>query len=115
MDIINFDPEFPICQVSTNLPSNVAFILYLNISSLTEFNIKYACKNKDDCARDFAKTMAIEMLQRQYDISKIKNELKPLISTSPSLNKPIIDCYNSNENIRQCGTSAKPHPCLILN
>jgi hypothetical protein len=40
VDTINFDPSFTMVPVSTNLPSIVAVILYLNISSSTVSNVE---------------------------------------------------------------------------
>jgi hypothetical protein len=42
------------------------------------------------------------------------NEVKPLI-VGPSLTSanPALNCYNSNQNAHQCGTSTEPGSCVI--
>jgi hypothetical protein len=42
------------------------------------------------------------------------NEVQPLVS-GPSLtpNEPNLNCYDSKQNVYQCGTSTKPGSCVI--
>ncbi|CAF1583523.1 unnamed protein product [Rotaria sp. Silwood1] len=78
------------------------------------YDIHYSCQNTDDCARDLIRNAAIEILQRQFQIGAIENELAPLISSPPSISKNLtLNCYDSKENILQCNTSRKPGFCLI--
>jgi hypothetical protein len=56
------------------------------------------------------------MLERQYNYSAIMDEVEPLVtgpSTTPD--NPDLKCYDSNQNVQQCGTSTKPGSCVILD
>ncbi|CAF5115396.1 unnamed protein product, partial [Rotaria sp. Silwood1] len=86
-----------------------ASLILLSTDSLYfTYDIKYACNDKDDCARELAKNASIEMLQRQAENPKIREELTSFMK-SPLLtsNNSNISCYDSNENERQCGTLAQ--------
>jgi hypothetical protein len=92
-----------------------AYMSLLSTNSLYfSYTIEYGCKNKDDCARDLVRDGLMDILERQFPISNIKDELLPLISSSalPPNNSHLL-CYVSNEQIRQCGTSSKPGSCFI--
>jgi len=92
--------------------------VWLNFLSTTpsyfSYQISYGCKNKDDCARDLARNAAIEILQKQYNFGGIMNELRPLILSPPlPSNNSVLTCYDSKENVSQCGTLAKRGSCVI--
>ncbi|UJR19057.1 hypothetical protein I4U23_022188 [Adineta vaga] len=78
-------------------------------ASLSHY-VDIECKDKDDCAKDLAIKISIELSQRQYDFSKIINELSPYI-IGPSLstqNRP-LKCYNSKEKEELCAS------CFLQN
>ncbi|CAF3704509.1 unnamed protein product [Rotaria sp. Silwood1] len=92
-----------------------ASLILLSTDSLYfTYDIKYACNDKDDCARELAKNASIEMLQRQAESPTIREELTSFMK-SPLLtsNNSNISCYDSNENERQCGTLAQRGSCVI--
>jgi len=56
----------------------------------------------------------MEILQKQFNFHEIINELRPLILSSPlTSNNSILTCYDSKENVGQCGTTAKHGLCII--
>jgi hypothetical protein len=121
--LVSLDFSYDTREYIVTFPSNyIAFIdnkhgVTLDLST-TSFHFFYiinsGCQNKDDCARDLARNTAIEMLQKQYDVSKITNELIPLISSLPLTSENSnLTCYDSKENVRQCGTLAKRRSCVI--
>ena len=78
------------------------------------YSIDRVCNNLDDCARDLVADMAKEILPRNLNYPAIMNELQPLI-TGPSriTDYPIFQCYDSNGNTQQCGTSFTQGLCAI--
>lgn len=80
------------------------------------YEIHYACKNTDDCARDWITKATNEILPRQLNISAIVNELIPLLlNSSPTANNAILECYDSNSNISKCGTAEQHGVCFITH
>jgi hypothetical protein len=70
------------------------------------YSSNHECKNKDDCAREFAINNAPEILRQPIiDYKSIAAELKPLLLAAPSAENTDLVCFDSNENIRQCSIS----------
>ena len=65
----------------------------------------HKCKNKDDCAREFAINNAQNILDRlRINVRSILSELTPILLSSPpsSTSNTELMCYVSNDNIRPC-------------
>ncbi|CAF1257489.1 unnamed protein product [Rotaria sp. Silwood1] len=93
-------------RLQLHLPNTVYLSHFVDIS----------CKDKDDCARDLAINVSVEMSQRQYDFPRIMSELSPLI-LGPSLSSSNLElnCYDSNQKVHRCGTLTNPGSCIVAN
>jgi hypothetical protein len=80
------------------------------------YDVQYACKNTDDCARDLIRKTTVDTLQRQINTSALEKELIPLIvSPFPAPNNSTLNCYNSKANISHCNTSEERGLCIIAH
>lgn len=86
------------------------------MSSRFSYSIDRACNDQDDCARRLIIDTANEILDRNYNHTAIVAEIQPLIS-EPMINRYDyeLQCYNSNHNVQDCGTSLKKGSCLLIN
>jgi len=80
------------------------------------YSINHRCKNKDDCAREFAEKSMRDILSRPLlDHEAIKDELLRLLSSNSSIENVDLACFDSKENVRQCGIATKPGDCLVTD
>ena len=103
--ILNYENTRSTIMIFT--PGSSAYLIY---------GVSYACKNTDDCARHLISNAAIDILQRQFNVLPIVNELPPLITPSHS---PIINstftCYDEIDNTLPCNISTYYGICVIQN
>jgi len=85
-----------------------------SLSSFFSYSILRTCQDTDDCARDLIENIANEMLSRQYDYSKIMNDVRSLISGPPlTPEKPNLNCFNEYNNEIPCASLTKLATCKI--
>jgi hypothetical protein len=76
------------------------------------YSLDYECKDKDNCAKEFARNKASDILKRpKINYRAIHTELMPLLSSLPSTGNVDLQCFNSNENVRQCAIATKRGVC----
>ena len=73
----------------------------------------YQCKNKDDCARDLMKNKTLDFVKRlPFNYRAIQSDLLPLLTSNFSIGNDDVACFDSKENVRQCGIANKPGACV---
>lgn len=90
--------------------SRVFMMIQFDYESLS-LNNHYECKKTDDCAREYARNHAEQILARPIvDYRSILTESKPLL-----LSNDVTDliCFDTNENIRQCALGTNPGYCKL--
>lgn len=76
----------------------------------------HKCKDKDDCAREFAMNNVRNILNRSMiNVRSIVSELKPILISNPSTSNTEMMCYVSEENIRLCSPGAVPSECKFID
>ncbi|CAF1509594.1 unnamed protein product [Didymodactylos carnosus] len=78
------------------------------------YDIHHVCKDRGDCAQEFARTTITEMLKRQINYLSIVSELRPLVLVDPqSPNNTDLVCFDPKENVRQCAIATNRGSCVI--
>ncbi|CAF3631270.1 unnamed protein product [Rotaria socialis] len=81
-----------------------------------KYDIHHACKDRNDCAQDFARAAITEMIQRKIDYQSIISELRPLVSAdSQSENTTNLVCFDSEETTSQCAVATNLGSCVIAD
>ncbi len=83
-------------------------------SIIFSYSITRYCNKKDDCARELAFTSMFEILNRPFiNYQGMKDELFSLLSSNFSMGNTDVTCFDSNENVRECGIGTKPGVCQL--
>ncbi|CAF3784961.1 unnamed protein product [Adineta steineri] len=74
--------------------------IYINSRSYLSYNVRYPCSKDANCALSYAQNRVNEMSDRAYNVTRIYDQLEPLIVNSSKSDS--IQCYNIKNAIVQC-------------
>ncbi|CAF4139114.1 unnamed protein product [Rotaria sp. Silwood2] len=98
-----------------NIDDNRHFVMIeVAMNTFFSYDINHVCKNKDDCARNFAEKKIIAMTQRSFNISNIYTDLERILFKKESLDDDLL-CFDSNEAVRQCAIAGMMGSCQIID
>ncbi|CAF1390606.1 unnamed protein product [Adineta ricciae] len=88
-------------------------VRFSNDGSLSfDYSVSHLCDHSDDCAIEFATKTMSGLLQRlKFNYTTLGEELWPLLASSSPIEDADLSCFDSDENIRQCGLVTRPGIC----
>jgi hypothetical protein len=112
--VVAFTAEPSDTIISTDNQRHSMFEVRQNMSYYFKYDIHHVCKDRNDCAQDFARTTITEMLTRQINYLSIITEVRPLVLIDPqSPNTTDLACFDAKENVGQCAVPTKGGSCVI--